>query len=278
LSRRIGRNAAHGRYLVLCSHKKRINGSKQNVLKVYYNILPLSISGFQFLRSVSHPFTLKEMTARSLKQIGTIILYVPLILLILLIACYPLKFFLADGKVGILNMKGDGLLNDWVWKTFFYMHITFGGVALLVGWTQFTKYLRERYRIIHRAIGKVYVLAVYASVAGVAYIGFYAEGGTVAFLGFMTGGFLWMYTTIHAYLNIKKGHVLKHQQFMIYSYAICLGAVTLRIWLPLLVAFTNNFVFSYQLVSWISWSPNLIVAWFIAKQVEYKTHIGNFSK
>lgn len=213
------------------------------------------------------------MNAKFIKQIGVTLLYLPLIFLILLIAAYPLKFFLAEGKVGILTMKSDALLTDWTWKIFFYMHITFGGLALLVGWTQFNKYLRQQFISLHRILGKVYVFATGASVLGVGYIAFSAEGGTVAFVGFMLGGLIWAYTTLQAYRKIKVGNVMAHRKFMHYSYAVCLGAVTLRIWLPLLVTTTNNFILSYQLVAWISWAPNLLVAYFIAGKVTYTTAV-----
>jgi hypothetical protein len=214
---------------------------------------------------------------KSFKQIGIFILYMPVIFLIIFIAIYPIQFFLFEGKVGILNMKSEELLSDRIWKTFFYVHISFGGMALLVGWIQFNKYIRERFPIIHRTIGKVYVLSVWFSVLGLAYIGFYAEGGIIAFLGFMIGGGIWAYTTILSYLKIKKRQVWKHQQFMIYSYAMCVGAVTLRIWLPLLNMSTNDFILSYQLVSWIAWAPNLVVAYLIIRRLEYSTAIGNFT-
>lgn len=205
------------------------------------------------------------MSGQSIKSIAKTILYLPLILLILLISVYPLQFFLVEGKVGILSMKSDALLINWVWKTFFYMHISFGGLALLVGWLQFNKRLREQYRAVHRTIGKIYVLSVWLSALGVGYIGFFAEGGIIAFLGFMIGGLIWSYTTTQGYLTIRNGKVKEHQKFMIYSYAACVGAVTLRIWLPLLISTTNNFILSYQIVSWMAWAPNLVVAHFIIK-------------
>lgn len=205
------------------------------------------------------------ITSDLVKQVVKVVLYLPLIFLILLISAYPLQFFLVEGKVGILSMKSDALLADWVWKTFFYMHISFGGLALLVGWLQFNKRMRELYRAVHRTIGKIYVFSVWLSALGVGYIGFFAEGGAIAFLGFMTGGFIWSYTTTQGYLTIQKGKVSDHQKFMIYSYAVCVGAVTLRIWLPLLSSTTNDFVLSYQIVSWLAWAPNLVVAYFIIK-------------
>jgi hypothetical protein len=196
----------------------------------------------------------------------TLLLNAPLIFLILLIGIYPLQFFLVEGKVGILHAKSDALLSDWVWKTFFYMHISFGGIALLVGWLQFIQRLRNYSMRLHRTIGKVYVFCVWLSALGVGYIGFFAEGGLIAFLGFMIGGLIWAYTTIQGYRTIWRGRVIAHQKWMIYSYAMCAGAVTLRIWLPLLMVATNDFTFSYQIVSWMAWAPNLVVAYLIAKK------------
>jgi Predicted membrane protein (DUF2306) len=203
------------------------------------------------------------MNRVSLKPVVKTVAYLPLIFLILLISVYPLQFFLVEGNVGILNMKSDALLADWVWKTFFYLHISFGGLALLVGWLQFNKRLRENYRAVHRAMGKMYVFSVWLSALGVGYIGFFAEGGIIAFLGFMTGGLIWSYTTTRGYLSIRQGNVWEHQKCMMYSYAACVGAVTLRIWLPLLSSATHNFILSYQIVSWMAWAPNLVVAYFL---------------
>lgn len=211
------------------------------------------------------------MNLKSLRRIGIAVAYLPLISFIIFIGLYPLKFFLSDGAVGILNMKSDTLLKDNVWRAFFNTHIVFGGIALLIGWIQFNKYIRNNYRKLHCMIGLLYVFSTWLSVFGVGYISFFAEGGAIAFFGFILGGLIWFYTTIQGYLTIREGLVVKHQQFMIYSYATCLGAATLRIWLPLLVTTTHNFILSYQLVSWISWMPNLVVAYFIVKRVSDKS-------
>ena len=54
---------------------------------------------------------------------------------------------------------------------------------------------------------------------------------------------------------------------MIYSYAACFAAVTLRLWLPLLVFLFGDFIKAYVLVSWLCWVPNIIVAYFIQRSV-----------
>ena len=99
------------------------------------------------------------------------------------------------------------------------------------------------------------------------YIAFYATGGIVASLGFMCLGIIWFYTTLKAYTEIKKGQIENHQKMMIYSYAACFSAVTLRIYLPILVIIFHEFTKAYLIVAWLCWVPNIIVAYFLVKQI-----------
>ena len=52
---------------------------------------------------------------------------------------------------------------------------------------------------------------------------------------------------------------------MIYSYAACFAAVTLRIWLPTLTSIMGEFIGAYRIVAWLCWVPNMIVAYFIVR-------------
>jgi hypothetical protein len=48
---------------------------------------------------------------------------------------------------------------------------------------------------------------------------------------------------------------------MLRSYALIFAAVTLRIWLPLLImAYGGQFLPAYRWVAWISWVPNALFA------------------
>ena len=49
---------------------------------------------------------------------------------------------------------------------------------------------------------------------------------------------------------------------MVYSYAACFAAVTLRIWMPLLVLAFGEFLPAYRVVAWLCWVPNLAFAFF----------------
>ena len=184
----------------------------------------------------------------------------------LLIGLYPTIYFLIDRKFGLLNSKSVELLTNTFWNIGFYMHIIFGGIALFIGWTQFSPKMRNRRMDLHRKLGKVYVAAVLLSALAGVYIGFFATGGLISSTGFICLGIIWFYTTLKAYLHIKRGEIQKHQKMMVYSYAACFAAVTLRIWLPILTMVYGDFSKAYLVVSWLCWIPNLIVAYLITRR------------
>jgi uncharacterized membrane protein len=178
------------------------------------------------------------------------------------IGLYPLFYLFVDREFGLLASKSESLLSNIIWNISFYGHITFGGIALLIGWMQFSKKMRSNDLKRHRLIGKVYVLSVLVSGFCGVYIGFYATGGLVSSLGFILLGAFWLYTTIKAYKAVRNGDIELHQGFMIYSYALCFAAVTLRIWLPLLTIGFGDFVPAYRVVAWLCWVPNVVFAYF----------------
>ncbi|QNR84726.1 DUF2306 domain-containing protein [Pedobacter riviphilus] len=184
----------------------------------------------------------------------------------LLIGLYPMIYFLMDRKFGLLNSKSVELLANTFWNIGFYMHIIFGGIALLIGWTQFSPKMRNRRMALHRKLGKVYVVAVLLSALAGIYIGFFATGGWISSTGFICLGIIWFYTTLKAYLYIKRGAVEQHQKMMVYSYAACFAAVTLRIWLPILTMVYGDFSKAYLVVAWLCWIPNLIVAYLLTRK------------
>lgn len=70
-----------------------------------------------------------------------------------------------------------------------------------------------------------------------------------------------MVTTAQGYLLIRRRKITAHRQWMLRSYSLIFGAVTLRIWLPLLIlVFHGDFISPYRIVAWLSWVPNLLVA------------------
>ncbi|MDR6843445.1 DUF2306 domain-containing protein [Flavobacterium granuli] len=193
-------------------------------------------------------------------------LWIVLVVFAIVIGLYPSIYFLIDRKFGLLSSKSAELLTDTFWNISFYIHIILGGVALLIGWTQFSSKIRKWNLTLHKQIGKIYLASVIlSSITGI-YIAFFATGGFVCSLGFICLGIIWFYTTLKAYLYIKDKQIEQHQKMMVYSYAACFAAVTLRIWLPLLTMIYGDFVKAYIMVAWLCWIPNLIFASLITRR------------
>jgi uncharacterized membrane protein len=189
------------------------------------------------------------------------------------IGLYPAIYFIIDRRFGLLRSKTDLLLADTLWNTMFYTHIILGGIALLIGWIQFNKKFRANNLELHKKIGKVYVMCCLISGIAGFYIALHATGGVGPKTGFFLMAMFWFFTTLFAFTAIKKGNIIKHQKLMIYSYAACFSAVTLRIWLPILISSLGSFLPAYRVVAWLSWIPNIIVAYFIIKYQFKNQHL-----
>ena len=182
------------------------------------------------------------------------------------IGLYPIIYFVIDRHFGLLSSKSPELLSYLIWNGAFYGHIVLGGIALLIGWTQFSSRLRSKRMDLHRTIGKIYFIMVLISGICSIYLAYYATGGIMSQLGFGSLGIIWISTSIMAMRAIKARDIKRHENFMILSYAACFAAVTLRIWLPLLIAWTGDFIPAYRIVAWLCWVPNIIAALFLIRR------------
>lgn len=199
------------------------------------------------------------------------IYWIVISILSILIGLYPVAYFLGDSKFGLLGGKSVAILSSFLWNIAFYAHIILGGLALFIGWVQFNQKLRKKHIRLHRIIGVIYVISVLISGISGVYVGFFAEGGLISALGFVLLGIVWVSTTVFAFIAVKNREIELHEKLMTYSYASCFAAVTLRLWLPLLVALFGEFIISFQIVAWLCWVPNLIVVYFVLKKKQQNT-------
>lgn len=194
------------------------------------------------------------------------LLFVIMCVLALLIGLYPFIYAFVEHKYTFLGSKPSEVLHNVIWKSAFFSHIIFGGLALFIGWSQFSVSFRNKNIRIHRFIGGLYVIAVMISSVSAVYMGFYANGGFISATGFIFLGVIWLATTLAGVIQIRRGNIIKHQQFMTYSYACTFAAVTLRVWYPLLKMMMGNAESSYIAVAWLCWVPNLLIAYFINRK------------
>lgn len=145
-------------------------------------------------------------------------------------------------------------------------HLAFGGSALTAGAVQFHTGLRIRRPDVHRLLGRVYFGAVLVSGVSAVVLAPSSTGGVAAHFGFGMLGVLWVATTVTAVARARAGRLGAHRQWMIRSYALCLAAVTLRLYLPFSQVIGIPFNEAYAAISWLCWVPNLVVAeWFLVR-------------
>jgi hypothetical protein len=180
------------------------------------------------------------------------------------IAAYGMAYVVLGERMFNGDLAASFRARPWaIWG-----HALFASVALATGPFQFHRGLLLRRRAFHRTLGKVYVICAISGSGVIGfYLSFYSHGGWITHLGFGTLALLTALTTTIAYLKIRNREVMVHRQWMIRSFALIFAAVTLRLWMPLLiVANGGKFTPAYLLVSWLSWVPNLLLAeWWIRR-------------
>lgn len=142
------------------------------------------------------------------------------------------------------------------------LHIAASGVAMLLGAFQFFKPLRNNAPTLHRWMGYVYIIACVVGGFAGGSIAMSSTAGPIAGLGFFTLAFLWVPFTLLAMFAAMRRDFVSHERWMIRSFALTFGAVTLRIYLPLAII-QNHGDFpldAYRIIAWAAWVPNLIIA------------------
>jgi hypothetical protein len=155
-----------------------------------------------------------------------------------------------------------------LWRVSFYTHVFVSILVLLTGLLQFSWYLLKKYPGVHRTSGKIYVLVVllFSGPSGLL-MGFYANGGLPARISFVILATLWIAVTWMGWRYALQRNWQKHAAMLIRSYALTLSAITLRFYAFLIGIFHIPLhpVNRYILISWLSWTLNLLIAEAIIK-------------
>jgi len=146
------------------------------------------------------------------------------------------------------------------------IHIGASAVAMALGPFQFVSSLRNRQPSIHRWMGRFYLGGVLAGGTAGFVMATMSQLGMVTHTGFALLAFTWIYTGLRAYQRIRAGDDVEHRRWMIRNFSLTLGAVTLRIYLPVALALGVPFEIAYSAIAWLAWVPNLFVAELIGRQ------------
>lgn len=184
-------------------------------------------------------------------------------LLALAIAGYSLRYPILGERAFESNLAESFRARP----TSVFVHTLFGPIALLLGIVNLLPAMRRRRWALHRWVGRTYLASgLMLGLAG-GYLALFAAAGPVARIGFFVLAVATLGTLVGGYVSIRQRHIVQHREWMLRSYALIFAAVTLRIWLPLLIiAYHGEFDPAYRWVAWVAWVPNIVWAeWLIRR-------------
>ena len=152
----------------------------------------------------------------------------------------------------------------------FFIHVYTSILVLIAGLTQFSDFIRSKFRAMHRTLGKTYVLLVLiaASPSGLI-MAYYANGGITSRIGFSILAVLWFIFTYKAYRYAVRKKWTLHKNYMYRSYALTLSAISLRLikW-GIVSTLALPPITTYRIVAWAGWIINLAVIEFYIRRKE----------
>jgi uncharacterized membrane protein len=179
---------------------------------------------------------------------------------------------LAQKKVGLApTYAGHGPLV----LTAFYGHIIFAGIALAIGPFQFAAWLRNNHPAWHRWTGRTYIVVVFLGSISAFVMSFFNSTGIGGFFGFAGLAVLWSWSAWRGYRAAREKRFREHQSWMIRNFAMTYAAVSLRLWLGVLIFiqlpfphgdFNAIFKNAYAPLSYAPWITNVIIAELIIRK------------
>ena len=110
------------------------------------------------------------------------------------------------------------------------VHTLFGPIALVLGLVDLLPAMRQRRRCaVHRWLGRIYLVSALALGGAGLSLALNAAGGPVARFGFGLLAVATLATALQGYRHIRSRNVRQHREWMLRSYGLIFGAVTLRI-------------------------------------------------
>ena len=143
-----------------------------------------------------------------------------------------------------------------------------GTCALLLGPMQFSDRLRNRFRLLHRIVGRIYVAGVFVAAPLGFYIQYFQErmGDPRSFsIAAAVDAALWMITTGIAMVFVLKAKVQEHRKWMTRSFAVALVFLEGRV-IGGLTGWENSGVHANETTVWFCLafsilSADLVLQW-----------------
>lgn len=156
-----------------------------------------------------------------------------------------------------------------------FIHVAGAVTALALGSLQFIPALRRGSGPPHRWVGRVYAVGCLVGGAAGLILAPGSSAGPIASVGFGGLALVWIVVNLLGWRAAVRGRFAEHRRWMIRSWALTLAAVTLRLYLPLVMALDLPFLPWYRAISFLAWVPNLVAAEFWLWRTESRVRVGS---
>lgn len=211
-----------------------------------------------------------------MKRLLSIAYWLIIIILTFLIAMLSwnaLNYFNFNTSFGFLKLKESAIATGW-YLPFYYSHVLAAGIILLVGFFQLLIGFRPQMRQLHKLMGTVYAYGIiFLAAPGGLIMSFFIDRGAWVLLSFLLQTVLWLICTILAVQKARKGDITSHRKWMLRSYTLTFAAVTLRLYIFIVVDTIDlTHPSAYGIIAWLSWIINLLAVEFY---LIYKSNIDS---
>ncbi|GAA4050380.1 hypothetical protein GCM10022409_41440 [Hymenobacter glaciei] len=172
-----------------------------------------------------------------------------------------LPYYTFEKGIHFLTTKSDETNDNPLFRLGFYVHITTSLLVLVAGLLQFLPWVARRGPVLHRQLGKFYIIGILALAAPSGLVlARFANGGLAAQVGFTLQCVVWWLCTWRAYQAARQRQWSLHVDWMLRSYAVTLAALALRgeSYFMYYVLDTKP-IETYLTVTWLSWVGNLVL-------------------
>jgi uncharacterized membrane protein len=176
-----------------------------------------------------------------------IVLLIPATLYFLITHAFPRLYFTQENY------------GDYYWPRRFWLltHVVCGIFATLAGPFQFVPRIRNRHWMLHRNLGKAYLLCVLISAVAAIYLAFTSTITPWYTYGLVAGSIAWLFTGASAYIHIRNKRTRQHKEMMIRNYVVTFFFIIFFGIYDLLVA-TGTDAYDAQMLSILPWACLLI--------------------
>jgi len=173
-----------------------------------------------------------------------------------------LAYVLYHDESFLVHSRDPMWLHYEPFKWWLLPHGIAGACALLLGPMQFSDRLRQRYRKLHRVVGRIYVAGVFFAAPLGLYVQWFEErlGGTRSFtIAAAVDASLWLATTGIAMVFILKRRVQEHRQWMIRSFAVAIVFLEVRV-VGGVSGFENLGAHADEIILWVCTAFSILAA------------------